>query len=129
MRPTAWVARALALWEEAHDKSSCNAFQFRSYVEQGCLERFLVNNDSRESQLANLESHVVMAPMTLFNSPWGSIVQHLWGGIGKELRATTFDDATRNFSYYQQSKQSKRTRRVNKNRMMPFRNEVVEFDC
>ena len=109
------------------DAPTCEAFQFKSYVEQGCLERFLVHQSVRRQLPPGVETRVAMAPMALFNSPWGSVVQHLWGGAGKQLRGAAFEDAMIGLGLRSDDPHRKRTRKLQ--RLMPRAHEVEEFDC
>ncbi|KAL1507293.1 hypothetical protein AB1Y20_008139 [Prymnesium parvum] len=127
LRHTAWVEDFLEQWQQTHDSPACREYQFRSYVEQGCLERLLVRKDLHLLLPAGFKQRVALAPMPLFNSPWGSLIKHIWGGVGKEMRNHTFETALLTFAY--QAKDSARRKRWNIRRFMPRSHELVDFPC
>lgn len=91
-------ARGAALLKEWADmRRTCKGSLFHRQPEQKCLERMLINHVAAEGggRGAAKEHGVMLAPMGLFNSPWGRYVRHVWGGPGSELRSTIYDDELR----------------------------------
>jgi len=87
---------ASLLQEWAGMRRSCTGRQFHRQPEQKCLERMLLNAESaRRHAAGDGASGVMLAPMGLFNSPWGRYVRHVWGGPGSEMRPTIYDDELR----------------------------------
>lgn len=100
-------AALLREWQSL--RASCTGKRFHRQPEQKCLELLLIgapprvstdghgrHTAARATPAATADtSGVALAPMVLFNSPWGRYVRHIWGGPGAELRPTAYDDALR----------------------------------
>ena len=79
-RPSEWAASFVHTWAAERNRT-CRAYRRLAYVEQGCLEVLLTHK--RTLLPGGLEDRVYLAPMDMFNSPWGSLISHLWGRAGK----------------------------------------------
>ena len=92
-------------------------------MEQGCLEKLLLHRQALLPPSAG--SRIATAPMALFNSPWGSIVRHYWGGVGKHFRAPAFDQAMSEVLLNRKSEVNV----YNQKSAWPMADEISEFLC
>ena len=76
--------RLFQTWAEARHAPICRQWDRVHPFEQGCLEILL--NASGSKLAAELVDAVRLDPMTIYNSPYGSFVRHIWGGPGRPLR-------------------------------------------
>ena len=87
LRPSAWAAALLRAWEHART-GICLQAPKPPLAEQGCLERMLFDpHYNRTAPPPHADRRVVLAPFTLFNSPVGEFIKHLWSGPGHILRS------------------------------------------